>query len=272
MLRSYLVSSERARDRSSYSVPDFLSITIDFIETVFLFCRAEWWTHAANQGYAKAQHSLGCLYFNGLGVPANEPMATHWFQVAAAQGHSEAVVALSDMEAERQRRGAFERKQREVIVEEQRKANHRGAQQQRGASKGKGAAEYAAAAAAVAAGEATRRRGGARGQERGRGGGAIRGAAREQGGGGGAMRGARIRVPSEQPQQSGRNAPPSDLTTTMAALQLLSGEADSVLSPSQRLSAEKMALRSPHRSADRRRGGGGSGGSSTFLSPGGRSS
>lgn len=185
-------------------------------------------------------------------------MATHWFQVAAAQGHSEAVVALSDMEAERQRRGAFERKQREVIVEEQRKANHRGAQQQRGASKGKGAAEYAAAAAAVAAGEATRRRGGARGQERGRGGGAIRGA--------------RIGVPSEQPQQSGRNAPPSDLTTTMAALQLLSGEADAVLSPSQRLSAEKMALRSPHRSADRRRGGGGSGGSSTFLSPGGRSS
>jgi hypothetical protein len=258
LLRSYLVSSERARDRSSYSVPDFLSITIDFIETVFLFCRAEWWTHAANQGYAKAQHSLGCLYFNGLGVPANEPMATHWFQVAAAQGHSEAVVALSDMEAERQRRGAFERKQREVIVEEQRKANHRGAQQQRGASKGKGAAEYAAAAAAVAAGEATRRRGGARGQERGRGGGAIRGA--------------RIGVPSEQPQQSGRNAPPSDLTTTMAALQLLSGEADAVLSPSQRLSAEKMALRSPHRSADRRRGGGGSGGSSTFLSPGGRSS
>jgi hypothetical protein len=260
LLRSYLVSSERARDRSSYSVPDFLSITIDFIETVFLFCRAEWWTHAANQGYAKAQHSLGCLYFNGLGVPANEPMATHWFQVAAAQGHSEAVVALSDMEAERQRRGAFERKQREVIVEEQRKANHRGAQQQRGASKGKGAAAagYAAAAAAVAAGEATRRRGGARGQERGRGGGAIRGA--------------RIGVPSEQPQQSGRNAPPSDLTTTMAALQLLSGEADAVLSPSQRLSAEKMALRSPHRSADRRRGGGGSGGSSTFLSPGGRSS
>jgi uncharacterized protein len=44
----------------------------------------------AEQGNASAQHNLGFMYRNGLGVPENDVRAYVWFSVAAAQGHEDA--------------------------------------------------------------------------------------------------------------------------------------------------------------------------------------
>ncbi len=42
----------------------------------------------ADQGDAKAHHTLGLLYVNGGGVPKNYTVARQWFERAAAQGHA----------------------------------------------------------------------------------------------------------------------------------------------------------------------------------------
>ena len=47
---------------------------------------------AAEQGSAKAQHSLGYMYETGQGVPQDYKQAVIWYQKAAEQGHS---IALS---------------------------------------------------------------------------------------------------------------------------------------------------------------------------------
>lgn len=45
---------------------------------------------SAAQAYAMAQFQLGCLNFNGQGMPINLPEAVRWFTLAAEQGHSDA--------------------------------------------------------------------------------------------------------------------------------------------------------------------------------------
>ena len=44
----------------------------------------------AQQGHAKAQYSLGMLYFNGWGVPKNDKTSVMWYTKAAEQGSVDA--------------------------------------------------------------------------------------------------------------------------------------------------------------------------------------
>ncbi len=50
----------------------------------------EWYTKAAEQGYAAAQHNLGVMYAHGKGVPENDKIAVKWYTKAAEQGHGNA--------------------------------------------------------------------------------------------------------------------------------------------------------------------------------------
>ena len=47
-----------------------------------------WYRLAADQGYARAQFSLGLRYTNGLGVPQDDAEAARWIRLAADQGHA----------------------------------------------------------------------------------------------------------------------------------------------------------------------------------------
>ena len=48
---------------------------------------AQWFQLAAEQGYAKAQYELGCMYTSGQGVGINCIEALKWFKMAAEQKH-----------------------------------------------------------------------------------------------------------------------------------------------------------------------------------------
>ena len=58
----------------------------------------EWYRKAAEQGFAEAQHSLGAMYANGLGVKQDFVKALKWWQSAAEQGHVDASKALDEMQ------------------------------------------------------------------------------------------------------------------------------------------------------------------------------
>ena len=45
----------------------------------------EWYEKAAAQGYAKAQHNLGCMHAKGEGGPQDFMQARYWFEKAAAE-------------------------------------------------------------------------------------------------------------------------------------------------------------------------------------------
>jgi TPR repeat protein len=51
----------------------------------------------AEQGHARAQFSLGLLYDEGEGVPADAAKAAYWYRKAAEQGHREAQFNLGQM-------------------------------------------------------------------------------------------------------------------------------------------------------------------------------
>jgi len=57
----------------------------------------KWYTLAAEQGHALAQHNLGVMYHNGLGVPQNHKTAFKWFTLAAEQGLAPAQYYLGVM-------------------------------------------------------------------------------------------------------------------------------------------------------------------------------
>ena len=48
----------------------------------------KWYTKAAEQGHAPAQHSLGLMFGNGIGLPQNKKQAVEWYTLAAEQGHA----------------------------------------------------------------------------------------------------------------------------------------------------------------------------------------
>jgi TPR repeat protein len=54
----------------------------------------EFYTKAAAQGHAEAQHALGHLYQHAPGVPHDPAVAAMWYARAAAQGHRAATNAL----------------------------------------------------------------------------------------------------------------------------------------------------------------------------------
>ena len=59
----------------------------------------KWYTLAANQGHAKAQHSLGGMYEKGLGVAQDHWTAAKWYRLAAKQGDADSQVILGGMYA-----------------------------------------------------------------------------------------------------------------------------------------------------------------------------
>ena len=55
-----------------------------------------WLTKAAEQGYAKAQYTLGVHYYEGSGVDVDKAQAFDWFTKAAEQGYAEAQYRLGE--------------------------------------------------------------------------------------------------------------------------------------------------------------------------------
>jgi TPR repeat protein len=49
---------------------------------------ARWYRLAAEQGYARAQYSLGRMYESGQGVPEDYVEAVRWYRLAAEQGYA----------------------------------------------------------------------------------------------------------------------------------------------------------------------------------------
>jgi TPR repeat protein len=58
---------------------------------------ARWWLNAAEQGYAKAQCSIGCMYYHGQGVKQDYSEAERWYRLAAGQGNADAQSILGVM-------------------------------------------------------------------------------------------------------------------------------------------------------------------------------
>jgi TPR repeat protein len=50
----------------------------------------EWFQKAAEQEFAEAQHCLGAAYRYGTGVVQNVSLTVHWYQKAAEQEHAAA--------------------------------------------------------------------------------------------------------------------------------------------------------------------------------------
>jgi len=57
----------------------------------------KWFRKAAEQGHAEAQYGLGFMYRYGKGVPQDDAKAYTWFAVAAANGHELAKVDLTEV-------------------------------------------------------------------------------------------------------------------------------------------------------------------------------
>jgi len=57
----------------------------------------KWFKKAAEQGFAKAQYSLGAMYAKGRGVGQNDNEAVKWLRKAADQGFAEAQYNLGAM-------------------------------------------------------------------------------------------------------------------------------------------------------------------------------
>ena len=56
----------------------------------------EWYRIAAEQGYARAQHNLGIMYYNGRGVTQDYAEAVRWYRMAADQGNARAQCNLGN--------------------------------------------------------------------------------------------------------------------------------------------------------------------------------
>jgi hypothetical protein len=54
-----------------------------------------WYRKSADQGDAKGQYGLGYMYYHGQGVPQDRALANHWFHKAANQGYENAQRTLS---------------------------------------------------------------------------------------------------------------------------------------------------------------------------------
>jgi TPR repeat protein len=58
---------------------------------------ARWYRLAADQGHAKAQYNLACLYGTGQGVPQDHAEEARLLRLAAAQGLAEAQALFDGM-------------------------------------------------------------------------------------------------------------------------------------------------------------------------------
>ena len=57
----------------------------------------KWYRKVAEQGYAEAQYNLGVMYDNGQGVPQDDKEAVKWYRKAAEQGGADAQYNLGLM-------------------------------------------------------------------------------------------------------------------------------------------------------------------------------
>eukprot|EP00942_MAST-04A_sp_MAST-4A-sp1_P008814 g8814.t1 len=57
----------------------------------------EWYTKAAEQGFAIGQCNLGVMYQNGDGVTMDKAKAVEWYTKAAEQGNTLAIDALEEL-------------------------------------------------------------------------------------------------------------------------------------------------------------------------------
>ena len=55
---------------------------------------AGWYSKAADQGNAIAQHNLGLMYEKGIGVKKDVDKAAEWYRKAAGQGNEKAKEGL----------------------------------------------------------------------------------------------------------------------------------------------------------------------------------
>ena len=55
---------------------------------------------AADQGYTRAEHNLGCRYGNGEGTEVDVGKARYWFERAAAKGYERAIESLARLDAQ----------------------------------------------------------------------------------------------------------------------------------------------------------------------------
>lgn len=56
-----------------------------------------WFSKAAQQGNAEAQHNIGAMYYNGYGVAKDPNKAVSWLCKAAAQGYQNSIKNLKEM-------------------------------------------------------------------------------------------------------------------------------------------------------------------------------
>jgi TPR repeat protein len=54
---------------------------------------------AAEQGHARAQTSLGLMFYHGEGVAQDTAEAIRWYRLAAEQGQADATEALKQLDA-----------------------------------------------------------------------------------------------------------------------------------------------------------------------------
>ena len=74
---------------------------------------SELWHRASKLGYAKSYCSIGCVYYNGIGVEVNKKKANHYFELAAMQGDSMARYNLGEME---EKEGNMERALKHYMI------------------------------------------------------------------------------------------------------------------------------------------------------------
>jgi hypothetical protein len=60
-----------------------------------LILALKWIQKAAEQGYARAQYSLGWHYMTGQGVQKDDRQSCHWYRLAAEQGELRAQTNLA---------------------------------------------------------------------------------------------------------------------------------------------------------------------------------
>jgi hypothetical protein len=106
MLRSIEIYQSKTRNETADSGTGLcwpVSLRADFQAGMDAYNRKDFGTAyreflpLAEQGDAKAQFSLGLMYYNGYGVPEDDAEAVQWFRLAAKQGLAEAQYKLGLM-------------------------------------------------------------------------------------------------------------------------------------------------------------------------------
>ena len=83
--RDDLLSSSESLTSLARQYENAEGVPKDYQKALELYCQA------ARAGFADAQYSMGWMYANGRGVSKNDEIAAQFFQIAAEQGHQQAI-------------------------------------------------------------------------------------------------------------------------------------------------------------------------------------